>query len=116
MKFLLSILVLAVALVAAPSTLSAQAAPVTATLNPGDPATFTVTVAGTQPFTYQWFKDGVAIAGATANPFRIASLTPADAASYTAKVTNSAGSTTSPAAVLVVTNPPVVTGITVEKK
>jgi Immunoglobulin I-set domain len=69
---------------------------------------------GTQPFTYQWRKDGVDIPGATGvalpkdkdgvvvtglanSAYIIASVVPADAGVYTIRVTNPAGSfTTSP--------------------
>jgi hypothetical protein len=42
-------------------------------------------------FSYQWFKDGRAIEGATAKSYIIASATAADVANYTCRVTNAAG-------------------------
>ncbi|HEY0944318.1 MAG TPA: immunoglobulin domain-containing protein [Opitutaceae bacterium] len=80
----------------------------------GGAVTFSATVVGTGPFTYQWRKDGVAIAGATSATFTIASVTDDDAGSYDVVVTNAAGSVTSAAAMLTVTMPgtwPVITSM-----
>src|ERR1700692_4143216 len=46
----------------------AQAQTVTA----GQPATFSVTPAGTGPFTYQWYVNGVAINGAVSSSYTVA--------------------------------------------
>jgi hypothetical protein len=54
-----------------------------------------VTVSGTGPFTYQWYLNGTAIAGATASAY-----TATAAGSYTVGVTDSSGTTTSTAAVV----------------
>lgn len=59
----------------------------------------TVAVRGVN-LTYQWFKDGKAVTGATAGTLSLPSLTPADAASYHVVVSNAAGSATSDAAVV----------------
>lgn len=69
------------------------------------PVTFSVTAVGTPPLAYQWFKDGVAIAGFTGASLSLASAKLADAGSYTVRVTNAAGSVTSDPAVLVVQVP-----------
>jgi hypothetical protein len=67
--------------------------------------TFSVTTAGTAPFTYQWRKDGSPIETAT-NPsattatLTLSNITSADAASYDCIVTNACGSVTSNAAAL----------------
>ena len=66
---------------------------------------FAVTASGSTPLTYQWQKDGTAIAGATGATFSIASATAADAANYRCVVTNSVGSVTSADAKLTVTAP-----------
>lgn len=79
------------------------AAPANVTLFAGETATLAVAAGGTAPFTYQWFRDGVAIAGATAAALRIGAALSADAGSYTVSVTNAAGTVTSPAAALAVT-------------
>ena len=68
--------------------------------------TVTLSVAATAPIaiTYQWYKNGVAISGATAASYMINSSLPTDAGSYTVVVTNSAGSVTSSAAAVSVTD------------
>src|ERR1700677_2612498 len=56
-----------------PATLTVNSAPLIVTqpanqtVSVGQTATFSVTAAGTGPFTYQWYKGGVAIGGATSN-------------------------------------------------
>lgn len=66
----------------------------------GQSVTFSVTANGTAPFTYQWFKNGSAISGAVAATYHIGTVTVADAGTYSAVVSNPAGSTTSDQAVL----------------
>lgn len=51
-------------------------------------------IAGTLP-TYQWFRNGVAIPGATDYSYQIASVQPSDAGYYTAVLTSPGGSTSS---------------------
>ncbi len=79
--------------------------PAGASVTAGDSASFTITPSGTAPFTYQWRKDGVAISGATAASYSIASTQTSDAGSYTCVVANSAGTATSSAAALTVSAP-----------
>jgi hypothetical protein len=52
-------------------------------------------VTGTGPFTYQWLKNGVAIAGATGSTFTIVSVDATSAANYTVRVTGPGGAVTS---------------------
>jgi hypothetical protein len=73
-----------------------------ATATVGDQVTIFVQADGTPPLAYQWFKDGTAIAGATTSTYTIAAAALADAGTYTAKVSNSAGATVSDNAVLTV--------------
>lgn len=68
----------------------------------GDPVAFSVTSSGALPLTYQWQKNGVNIAGATADTFVIAAVAAADAANYRCIVSNSAGKDTSDNATLTV--------------
>jgi hypothetical protein len=69
----------------------------------GQGASFSVTASGTAPLTYQWQRDGAAIAGATGSAYSLSSTTLADSgAQFTVVVTNSAGSATSNAAKLTV--------------
>lgn len=85
--------------------------PVAVVVDSGNTATFGVGAVGSGPFSYQWRKDGVPLAGATAAVFTIAAAGTADRGNYSVIVTNGAGSATSPAATLTVNTPsaPVVT-------
>jgi len=67
----------------------------------GAAVTFSVTVTGSG-LSYQWYFNDVAIAGAINALFNLASVTLADAGTYTVKVTNSVGTVTSNAATLLV--------------
>lgn len=72
-------------------------------------ASFSVSVCGTPPFTYQWRFNGAPIANATNATFTLVSALPSDAGQYSVTVLNPAGSVTSLAASLVVQFPPVIT-------
>jgi hypothetical protein len=65
------------------------------TVNSDKTATFKATVtSGTAPFTYQWYKGGTAIIGATSETYTTAKLTKSDnGTKYTCRVTNPAGYT-----------------------
>lgn len=65
-----------------------------------------VTASGAQPLSYQWYKNGVAVAGATSMFLTIGSSQPSDAGTYTVVVSNSSGSVTSSAAVVRVGDAP----------
>ena len=90
-------------------TITFSQQPIAQTVCDGDPATFTVVAAGTPPITYQWRKDGVDIAGATAASLTIPAVGASDAADYTVFVNSLCGSATSSIAALTVANPPVIT-------
>lgn len=79
-------------------------APASATVAMGGSVTFTVTATGTAPLSYQWEKDGGAIAGATSSTLTISSVTAADGAGYSVTVMNAYGSVTSPTVTLTVTD------------
>ncbi len=72
----------------------------------GGSVTFAVTVDGTSPFTFQWYKDGAAISGATAATYSIDGVQRSDAGTYRVTVTNAVGSTTSDDATLAVVELP----------
>ena len=99
-----------------PATLTVTTAPVITTppanqtVTVGQPATFSVIATGTGPLTYQWFKDGVALGGATSsNSYTTPPTVSTDSGSvFTVTVTNSAGSVTSTPATLTVTTAPIV--------
>lgn len=66
----------------------------------GGTATFTVIATGVPAPSYQWQKNGTALAGATEASLSLASVQATDAATYSVVVTNSAGSVTSANAAL----------------
>ncbi len=90
----------------------------------GQPATFSVGTTGGTPDSYQWYKNGIAIAGATAATYSISAVSPNDEGSYTCTASRfweewNAGfgewvdfsdSAISRPADLVVVVPPVITG------
>ncbi|MBK9543398.1 MAG: PQQ-dependent sugar dehydrogenase [Bacteroidetes bacterium] len=79
--------------------------PQSITVAQGNPATFTVTVTGTAPITYQWKKGTTIIGGATSSVYTIPTVVPGDAGTYTVTASNAAGTATSSGAVLTVTSP-----------
>ncbi|MGH7995146.1 MAG: beta strand repeat-containing protein [Opitutaceae bacterium] len=76
--------------------------PANATATVGSPVSFSVGATGSTPLSYQWSFGGVPIAGATGPVLTLSSPILSDAGSYTATVTNAAGSAASEAAVLTV--------------
>ncbi len=72
----------------------------------GMPATFSVTATGTNPISYQWFRNSVLISGATSSSYTIAATTNQDDfALFYVVVSNSVGTLTSTNAQLRVTAP-----------
>src|SRR6266566_1643669 len=81
--------------------------PANQTVTAGQTATFTVVAAGTAPLSYQWQKNGVNIAGATAASYTTPATTTSDSGStFDVVVTNTAGTVTSAAATLTVNPAP----------
>jgi hypothetical protein len=77
--------------------------PASQTVTAGQTATFTVAATGTAPLSYQWNKNSAAISGATSSNYTTPATTAADnGAQFTVLVSNSAGTATSPAAMLTV--------------
>jgi membrane carboxypeptidase/penicillin-binding protein PbpC len=74
----------------------------------GQPASFSVSVSGVGPFTYQWQRDGVPITGATASAYSIASVGVASAGSYAVSVSNAVGGVLSQSASLQIVASPVI--------
>ena len=66
--------------------------PVSTTVAPGATATFSVVAASADPMSYQWFKNNVAIGGATAASLVIASAASTDQTVYYVTVSNTYGS------------------------
>ena len=80
------------------------------TVDPGQPATFTVIANGSLPLTYQWRRNGTDLSGASANTLVTSAMSLADqGAAYSVVVTNSLGSVTSANAILHVNIPPSIT-------
>jgi pectate lyase len=90
-----------------PPTITTQ--PASQTANAGRTATFNVAASGTEPFSYQWRKNGGDIAGANAASLSLSNVQEGDAGTYTVVVSNAAGSATSGAAALTVITPPTIT-------
>ena len=81
--------------------------PTSATVPLGQTATFSVSATGTGTITYQWFKNGIAINGATSSSYTTPPTIPSDTGSlFTVTISNSAGSVTSGPATLTVQLPP----------
>ena len=68
----------------------------------GDLATFRVTASGTAPLSYQWFRDGTAITGATTSSLTFTTTANVDQALFSIRVTNSEGTVTSDPATLTI--------------
>ena len=64
-------------------------------INEGEAFALSVVADGGEPLSYQWYKDGVAIDGATSADFAVGQASVADGGKYSVKVTNEAGEITS---------------------
>ena len=69
---------------------------------PGQSVTMSFATIGTMPLAYQWWKDGLVLAGRTEASLTITNLILADAGSYWVQVVNQYGSATSAMALLTV--------------
>ncbi len=83
--------------------------PQSQTVNPGANVTFSVTVTGTGPFSYLWYKGVDSIPTATSSSYTINGVTAANAGTYKVVVTKGATSLTSGGAVLAVNVAPSIT-------
>jgi len=70
--------------------------------------TFYVTATSGTTMTYQWYKNGVAIPGATSSSYTILTVLGSDAGAYSVKVTNAGGSVMSDTAYLNIPPPPTI--------
>lgn len=98
------------------------AKPPTITLSPankqvvyGGSVSFSCGVSGTSPFTYQWYKNGSPIAGATNATYNIPSVHLADEGTYVMTVANAQGSASSTPCTLSILYPPTITSQPVNK-
>jgi formylglycine-generating enzyme required for sulfatase activity len=74
-------------------------------LNPGADVTLSVPFTGVGTFSYQWRKDGLPLAGATAATYTITGAQAGDAGSYALVVTNETGPYTSNSATFTLNTP-----------
>ena len=81
--------------------------PADRTVNGGDSTTFTASVLGSGPLSYQWLFNSSSISGATDASYTIPQVLYTDAGSYALLVSNPLSTNTTRAAVLTVTNTPV---------
>lgn len=93
-----------VQIVAGPPILVAS--PTATSVFPGGTVNFTSDAVGSSPITFQWFKDGVAIAGATSKTLSISELTAADAGTYKVVATNPNGAVDASAALTLLPTTP----------
>lgn len=75
----------------------------------GDDASFTVTVSGTAPISYQWSHNGTNLEGGTSATLLLAKVQPAQEGGYSVVVSNDFGSVTSLVATLTVRVPLAIT-------
>lgn len=87
----------------APSTIISS--PQDQSVAEGASFTLSVVAAGTEPLAYQWLKNGTNVPGATGSDFTISSTGPTDAGTYSVRVSNAAGSVTSPGATVSISPP-----------
>lgn len=76
--------------------------PASQTVFIGDPVTFRVGAAGAAPLSYQWFRGGTPLSGATSGELIFTTAAADDNALFTVHVANSAGSVTSAPAALTI--------------
>ena len=98
--------------VAAAPTITTQ--PASATVAAGGNISFIVVATGTAPLSYQWQKDGVNVAGATAASLSLVNVSSANAGNYRVIVSNTAGSVTSATATLTVNSMAIAPTITTQ--
>ncbi len=82
--------------------------PLSQTTAAGTSASFSVVANGPGPMSYQWWKNTAAISGATAATLTLANVSDANAANYTAVVSNPVGIATSSSASLTVIDLPTI--------
>lgn len=77
-------------------------APASQTVFLSDPVAFRVTAVGTSPLSYQWFRNGLPVAGATSSRLEFLTAAPDHEVAFTVQVSNAEGAVTSPPAALTV--------------
>ena len=79
--------------------------PTNLTVASGESAWFQVMANGSGPLSYQWFKNGLELQGATSSILERVNVVAADAGIYTVRISNEAGSKWTEPAILTVTTP-----------
>jgi hypothetical protein len=97
-----------------PVTILKQPSPVA--VNVGKEVLFSVTVSGTPPFAYQWYRNGLPLPGATTPSYRVAAAQLADAGSYSVGVSNVVGSVASKHVPLLLNTPVQISAAPVSQK
>lgn len=75
----------------------------------GSSASFNVVAVGTGPLTYQWYKGGAAINGATGTTYNIPSVSAANTGNYFVRVSNGQGTANSNTVSLTIPGAPTIT-------
>lgn len=92
----------AISVVAAAIAPTFTRAPSAQSATAGTDVTFSVVVAGTAPFTYQWLRGGQALAGEIGATLTLRSVQKTNEGSYSVAVSNAGGTASSPAAALTI--------------
>ena len=79
------------------------------TVKVGATASFSTEATGTGPITYQWYRNSVAIAGATSNSYSFVTKASDDGAVFMVGATNAGGTATSSGTLTVLTPPTITT-------
>ncbi len=82
--------------------------PQSQTIMEGNAVIFSVTATGTNPLSYQWYRDGFILQGGTNRQYTIDKVSPSDAGQYFVIVKNELGNAVSDLAILTVAVPPVI--------
>ena len=82
--------------------------PQSQTIMEGNTVTFSVTATGTNPLSYQWYRDGFILQGGTNRQYTIDKVSQSDAGQYFVIVKNELGNIVSDLATLTVAVPPVI--------
>jgi hypothetical protein len=85
------------------------APPASRIIRAGAPVTFSATITGTRPFTFEWLHNGSVISNGVSSRYTFTPRLASDAGEYAVKVMNAVGADTSSAAQLAVVFPPRVT-------
>jgi hypothetical protein len=91
--------------VSSPQAPQIMVQPMSKNVKYGETIVIKVQATGTEPFQFQWIKDGKPIGGATSDVLTIKQAKSLDAGSYSVLITNAGGAVTSQAAIVAVESP-----------